>query len=168
MNKIHKSTDKTLKLLSNSFTQGLFDLMGVKTKVGRVLDSNLLTRDSRELIADLIVKLIDNTGAIVEFQNSYITREVSKRFNKYIIYASEKYGMDFKLHIIYTAPDKINIENLKPAPSVTLNAEILDFKYINGDEIYRDIKNKIDLKEWFNLNIDLNELVNSCDSCSIN
>lgn len=142
--KIHKPIDKSLRNLSTSFPQGLFDRMGIDVKVLEVLDCNLYTDDYKNIIVDLLVSLDDNSIAVAEFHNSYITRATSTRYAKYILYASDKYEKDCKLYIIYTAKCKINYDNFKPLTSLAIVPCLKSFSETDGDNVLARIISKLE------------------------
>ena len=57
-----------------------------------------------------------------------------------------------------------NLISVSPAILIVKDGKV--FNYLDANKIL-DIKNSSDLKEWFELSIDLDELAKACDSCAI-
>ena len=145
----YQNKDIEFKLISETFKEKSFEAYGLNLpKIKAVLPTNLPKVSANEKRMDHLFLLEDNTVAIVDYDAEDKLANRVKYVN-YIARVMERYmkdsGMipDLRMIVIYTG-DVEHADNVLETKCFRLNMEHVFVSHLPGEEIYQEIKHKLE------------------------
>ena len=145
----YQNKDIEFKLISETFKEKSFEAYGLNLpKIKAVLPTNLPKVSANEKRMDHLFLLEDDTVAIVDYEAEDKLANRVKYVN-YIARVMERYmkdsGMipDLRMIVIYTG-DVEHADNVLETKCFRLNMEHVFVSHMPGEEIYQEIKHKLE------------------------
>ncbi len=145
----YQNKDIEFKLISETFKEKSFEAYGLNLpKIKAVLPTNLPKVSANEKRMDHLFLLEDDTVAIVDYEAEDKLANRVKYVN-YIARVMERYmkdsGMipDLRMIVIYTG-DVEHADNVLETKCFRLNMEHVFVSHLPGEEIYQEIKHKLE------------------------
>ena len=145
----YQNKDIEFKLISETFKEKSFEAYGLNLpKIKAVLPTNLPKVSANEKRMDHLFLLEDDTVAIVDYEAEDKLANRVKYVN-YIARVMERYmkdsGMipDLRMIVIYTG-DVEHADNVLATKCFRLNMEHVVVSHLPGEEIYQEIKHKLE------------------------
>lgn len=145
----YQNKDIEFKLISETFKEKSFEAYGLNLpKIKAVLPTNLPKVSANEKRMDHLFLLEDDTVAIVDYEAEDKLANRVKYVN-YIARVMERYmkdsGMipDLRMIVIYTG-DVEHADNVLETKCFRLNMEHVFVNHLPGEEIYQEIKHKLE------------------------